>query len=543
MQKLSVSFGIALWLAAPTDVARAQCVPQQLQKIPGQGAGDGFPGALALDGDRLLVGRPNHSPHGIQSGEVLEFSHSAGTWVQVDAFAPNDGQDYDSFGFALALDGDRVAVGAAEDDDVTENSGAVYVFEHVGSNWVQTAKIKTNGPGFYNYLGGSVALSGDRIAAGAEGAGLSGAVYIFERSAGAWTQKAKLTDPSLGTDAGFGVSLSMTGERLLIGAWFAPSSSVQSGAAYVFDKIGSVWIQSAVLTLAAPMSLDRFGTAVALRNDVAVVSAPLRDLVAPDSGGVYVFRHIAGAWQLESTLAGASAGWGDLIGNFLAFDGDRILASAEGHDAGNPDIGAAYLFQYDGTGWFEAAELRAGDPHDTDHFGRGVALENEHALVGAPFADAPAGSSGALYVFDLGCVADIYCTPKVNSAGCVPTIGFQGQASASSATPFLVTAHRVLNNKSGVLFYGYSPASQPFQGGIRCIAPPLRRTPFQNAGGNPPPDDCSGQYVMTSMHASRVAWDPALVAGVDVFAQHWTRDPAITSTTGLTDALRFEIAP
>jgi hypothetical protein len=141
------------------------------------------------------------------------------------------------------------------------------------------------------------------------------------------------------------------------------------------------------------------------------------------------------------------------------------------------------------------------------------------------------------------CPPMAYGSAKINSQGCLPAIGSQGSASASSAAPFLVTASNVLNNKSGLLFYGYAPASQPFQGGTKLVANPVKRTPVQDSAGNPPPDDCSGTFSYDMNARIHSGTDPNLVAGADVYCQYWSRDPADPDTTNLTDGLFFLISP
>src|SRR5262249_3293983 len=119
----------------------------------------------------------------------------------------------------------------------------------------------------------------------------------------------------------------------------------------------------------------------------------------------------------------------------------------------------------------------------------------------------------------------VFCTAKVNSAGCTPAITFSGPPTAGAGS-FTIGAVGVLNNKSGVLFYGYGSTAVPFDGGTRCATVPLRRTPIQNSLGNPPPDDCSGSYAF-DMHAWIASGsDSALVVGARVVAPSCGRDPA-----------------
>jgi hypothetical protein len=138
-----------------------------------------------------------------------------------------------------------------------------------------------------------------------------------------------------------------------------------------------------------------------------------------------------------------------------------------------------------------------------------------------------------------------YCVPKQSSIGCVPAIGASGTASSSSGQPFDIQAGGVLNRKNGLLTYSVTgEALTPFGGGFLCVAPPLKRTPVQLSGGTPPPTwDCTGKF-----HFDFNAWiqssiDPALVAGQEVWAQYWYRDPgfAAPNNIGLTDAVEFTI--
>jgi len=143
----------------------------------------------------------------------------------------------------------------------------------------------------------------------------------------------------------------------------------------------------------------------------------------------------------------------------------------------------------------------------------------------------------------------LYCTAKINSLGCLPQIFSSGVPSASQGSGFLVKAVDVLNNKSGLLFYGVNGrANNPFQGGLLCIQSPLKRTPASSSGGNPPPNDCSGSYSL-DMNAFAVGALggtplPALSQlGTLVSCQWWGRDPGFTApdNTTLSDALEYVV--
>jgi photosystem II stability/assembly factor-like uncharacterized protein len=137
----------------------------------------------------------------------------------------------------------------------------------------------------------------------------------------------------------------------------------------------------------------------------------------------------------------------------------------------------------------------------------------------------------------------LYCEGKVNSQGCLPTMTFSGIPSATDPDPYLAGAALVLNDKSGLLYYGYAPATNPFYGGTKCVASPVKRTVVQDSGGNVGPDDCSGTYSFDFNARIQSGVDPGLVVGADVYSQYWYRDPLDPFTTGLTNALSFTIQP
>lgn len=141
--------------------------------------------------------------------------------------------------------------------------------------------------------------------------------------------------------------------------------------------------------------------------------------------------------------------------------------------------------------------------------------------------------------------ATTYCTGKLNSLFCIPQIGATGTASMTSAQAFDVTADLMINNKNGLLFYGFNPMNLPFQGAFLCVQGPIKRTGVQSSGGNPPPNDCSGNYSFDFNAWAQSGADPNLAAGVQVYCQYWSRDPQDPAgfNTSLSDGAEFTIQP
>jgi len=139
-------------------------------------------------------------------------------------------------------------------------------------------------------------------------------------------------------------------------------------------------------------------------------------------------------------------------------------------------------------------------------------------------------------------VPKVHCTGKLNSQGCVPTISFAGQSSATGATSFSIEAAGVVTQKPGLMFYGYATAAIAFQDAFLCVQPPTRRTAIQASGGNFE-IDCDGTFAYDFNALIQSGADPALVEGQTVSAQYWYRDPGVATQTGLTGGLSFDICP
>ena len=140
--------------------------------------------------------------------------------------------------------------------------------------------------------------------------------------------------------------------------------------------------------------------------------------------------------------------------------------------------------------------------------------------------------------------AKTYCSAKVNSLGCTPQIGWSGIPSATGTSPFMISASNVLNQKSGLLFYGATGRiAKAFQGGTLCVRSPVRRTPVQTSQGSVGAPDCSGTFALDFTPYLQGALGPGFNFGDTVDAQWWYRDPLANFSTGLTDALEFQVRP
>jgi len=191
---------------------------------------------VAIDGDTFVVGARRDDDNGLDSGSAIVYTRTetkpngSASWTEEAKLTPSDGATRDLFGNAVAIDGDTIVVGSYFDGDKGFQSGSVYVFTLTGTTWTEQAKLVPQDGAANNHFGGSVAIDGDTIVVGAaedDTDGMSsGSAYIFTRTGSTWTERIKLL-PSDGREYGsFGSSVAISGDTIVVGA---------TGGAYVID--------------------------------------------------------------------------------------------------------------------------------------------------------------------------------------------------------------------------------------------------------------------------------------------------------------------
>ncbi len=362
-----------------------------------------FGGAVALSGSTLLVGAPNATTDvPIVFGAAYVFDAVNGAWIERVRLAPSPPYGY-GFGSAVALDQDTAVVGVPRvvGSDV-DPAGAVYVFLRGDGSWPQQARL-TGGSTEPVAFGSAVAVEGDVLAAGAPGSSNApghGVVHVFGRSGSIWSPQA-VVEASDGADKDrFGSAMALDGDRLVVGA---PNADVGietgAGAVYLFTSVGGVWSQQAKVVAPVATKLGGFGTSVALAGDTLVVGAV--DATAT-RGAAYVYSLSGGAVTFQTRLIPASGtAVSGRYGSSVAISesADRIVVGQPYGTSASPN-GRAFVFNLAGPGWSPGTELTgtAAPQIDGDGFGTSMAMSNETVVVGAP-AD---GRGGAAYLADIG---------------------------------------------------------------------------------------------------------------------------------------------
>ena len=415
---------------------RAQLVPSNGALFPSNAIR--FGSSIALSPPRIAVGAESN-----YLKQAYVYVDSGGAWSEEAIIEMADPAPSGQFGYSIALDGDTLVVGAPVGPSVYSigpHTGAAYVYVRSGGAWTKLTKLTASEAterSKPDSFGVAVAIEGDTICVGAaDGDGASsgdGCVHVFRRNAGVWTPETKLYAPLGRTGDRFGFSLSLDGERLVVGAPYAEVRGYgEAGCAYVFEDVGGTWNLAAHLWSHSYTWSMRAGLSVALLGETTVVGEPT-SLFQPGSGYASLF-----------VLAGSQ--WGEQI-EFTPPDG------------------------------------LVGD--STTH---ALALDGERLVLGSRWNDGLYTNAGAVYVYDLRARATEpawYCQARLDDAGCRPRIFHFGLPSVSAAMagePWVIHAWDVQKKVLGCLVYStLGPASTPFGGGTLCVMSPYRRTPLQSA--------------------------------------------------------------
>ena len=270
------------------------------------------------------------------------------------------------------------------------------------ATWDEQAKLTASDAAAKDGFGGSVAVSGNTVVVGApldsEGGWDSGSAYVFVRSGGSWNQQAKLTasDPAIGDR--FGWAVAVNGDTAVVGAPYKGTHN-DTGSAYVFVRSGESWSQEAKLTASGSNRERWFGYSIAISGDTAVVGAPYDDDNGDESGSAYIFVRNETSWSQQAKLTASDAVTDDYFGSSVAVSSDTAVIGALWSDNNGIDSGSAYVFVRSGMSWSEQAKLIASDSGANDWFGFPVAISGDTAVISAPRDDDNGTDSGSAYIF------------------------------------------------------------------------------------------------------------------------------------------------
>lgn len=407
-------------------------------------AGSQFGTGLAYDGQRLVVGAPWAdllSPLPVDDiGAAYSFVWIGGALVYEATIAPFTFLRFglapgDQFGTGVAVDGDAVMIGAPMDDELGDYAGAVYVFHHGASGWIEEQKLLPEGVPSgelgITQFGRDLQLKGDwAMAAQPFSSVQAGRVVPFKREGGRWTMQPLLAAPVPIAYVKFGTGVALEDDLMLIGA----GSMFMPSACYVYGLQAGQWVMVQEMPAIDTQSGSQFGAAVALQGQTAYVGAPRSSVGTQYSGAVFVFdavpfddcnfNSIEDGCEIESAsvddadvdgvpdecelicpvgLADVLSARGvpepasDSFGNAVAIDGDVAVVGGSLYDG--PSSGIVAVYRWNGIDWDPEQVIAPPEPGPLPHFGGSVAVSDDRIVIAASGTTWPTVAAGAAYVY------------------------------------------------------------------------------------------------------------------------------------------------
>jgi hypothetical protein len=220
----------------------------------------------------------------------------------------------------------------------------------------------------------------------------------------------------------FGDAVALDGDVAVMGTPDGDDYGSQSGSVYIFHYDGAVWAQQPKLIISGANEDDNCGHSVSVSGDSVVFGAPSDEHAGLESGSAYIFRLTAGTWDQEAKLTASDAFFFDVFGESVAIDGNVALVGA--HQPLS-DGGKVYAFRFNTSEWVEEDILTASDANLEDQFGVSVSVEGNVALIGANHDDEAGDNSGAAYIFQFNSETSLWDEQvKLTASDASPGDGF-----------------------------------------------------------------------------------------------------------------------
>ncbi len=385
-------------------------VPLAKLNNPSPATHDYFGYSVAVSGTRVVVGAYGDDTGASNAGSAYVYDLASGTPTIPVATLNNPAPEIDDyFGWSVAISGTRVVVGASRDDMGADMAGSAYVYDLSSSTpTVPVHTLNNPSPAASDSFGISVAISGTRAVVGASnddtGATNAGSVYVYDLSTGTPTVPvATLHNPGPEIGDQFGTSVAISSTRVVVGAYSDNTNANNGGSAYIYDlSSGTPNVPTATLNNPSPEIDDLFGMSVAISGTRVVVGADRDNTGTSDAGSAYVYDLDSGTPAVPvHTLNNPSPEVSERFGFSVAISDSWVVVGAYLDDTNANNAGSAYFYDLSSAiPNVPAATLNNPSPADFDFFGHSVALDGTTVVIGTPYDDTVAFEKGSTYIFN-----------------------------------------------------------------------------------------------------------------------------------------------
>lgn len=350
--------------------------------------GDHFGISIWVDGERAIVGATGADDRGYQAGAAYVFLRGEDGWRQEGKLLAGDGGTAEQFGTSVHLDGDRAVVGTRGDVEGGKQSGGAYVYSRLDAGWMEVQKLFASGRSRNDHFGSSVWLDGDVAMVGAQGdnqlGSMAGAAYVYRHTGIRWELDARLTAPDAAPFDYFGTAVCVQGERVVVGARGDDDEGKDSGSVYVFRVTETGWVLDQKLSPFDGCRDGAFGASISMSGSRMLVGAYGDDDSGKRSGSVYIYAWDGKRWRFEQKLTAPDGRATDQFGRSVCLDGARAIVGAHGDQIDSSrKAGSAYLFKRGNAGWVLTAKLVPDPARTLAQFGRSVSMDGSVVAVGS----------------------------------------------------------------------------------------------------------------------------------------------------------------
>jgi hypothetical protein len=371
-----------------------------------------FGRGISVSGDKMAVGSLE---------EVFTYELNGGIWTEsVTILQPSTRTSNDYYGDVISMSGDKMAVAARMDNTKGAQSGKVYTYEWSGTEWVEAVNaLSPSTIGTNDEFGRTISMSGDKMVISAYGENSwKGVVHAYKWDGSIWVQGQTLAPTALLASDMFGLDVSMSGDKLAIGATGDDARGSSSGIVYTFQWSGTSWVKDSVdLSPVVLSGSDNFGRKISMSGDKLAIGA-YGDNTA--TGIIYTYQWSGSSWIKDSVeLTGEFTG--HLFGDIFSMSGDKLAVGVERADPdGMTNSGYVRTYQWNET-WTEdnSSPLSPVELSDNDYFGKSVSMDGDNMGIGA---------SGGFYAY---AVPPPTASPTASPTPTPPTI-------ASLSTEFFI---------------------------------------------------------------------------------------------------------
>lgn len=375
---------------------------------------DAFGDRVAIDGDTIVVSAPEgNNGAGHESGRVWIYRrHAAGLWLLEQELVPSTPEAGAQFGFAVAIAGDTVFVGAPYKDNGTTNAGSVYVFRRGGEVWIEQQEIA--GSKYKGMFGRALCTDdGTRLVVGEPEPwpfrdGGDGTVHTYTELVGSWSLEqswSSSTATGTGYAEGFGARVAIDPVAKDCIAVGLPGRGGLGDGTYCYFLAGSVWGGEHILTVGGSWSV--VGCTCAMRGNLMVMGSP-EDYLS--YGDVHTFTRDGTSWAHQQTFQCSDTDRDQHFGREVCIDpfGKSIYVAAPGiNKTGDSPGGSVYRFAnavaWAGAGWVEKEHLSWEPSYQNDGFGTSLACSPSVLVIGC-------GTADGIKIYEAAPVADPWWT-------------------------------------------------------------------------------------------------------------------------------------